>query len=782
MNYKIFEFESESNIKNIIEHSESVSFNHEKNYKNIGLALSRSFRVGWGPGGVLITKLPTVVKNTSDGDILAMEKIVIHRLNLFDDDDDIKLKEQHRITLQNQLNNSNIINEKDEKDRHMKNILQKQDKNILLVPKAELSPKISFESFTELLNGKNIFNQNEVMIWKLCEALFDPILINTSENNEIVEKVLDETKNEYFSKMFKKERINQWLEEYVQDEIEQNIIELRKKIRNTKDKIQLKELNNEIIFNLLSGRKLTKACKEIIKQGDYRLATVISQCGSCFENSESISYGKGVPGSGVMDNYTQELINQQITLWENEVKDNSFKSNYINIWKLIGGQVDEVCYGLNSWKRTFALFVWFANGGMDDFKDSLEKYEQILESQRKQNIVRKDDLISEPLPSYFEKQLYKDDKTKSDDRADSIFESFDMKQKPKHFDIVYHLLKYYVNHSYAKSKIFSPQNISSDMLDYRISWLINSILLKSQPQNEEDKKIQDKLTISLAFQLENLGMWDWACYVCLFISEKNCREIAIKNLIYRYYPVDDYSGSVYKELCPLEKSNVIDDEIGDEKSDNGSENTEDNKNKNSRLWSFLVDRLKIPEMWIHEARIMKAHYNNDAVLEAIYLIDAECWNKVHSLIINKILPEAIINNNTEFVEKILNKINHKKVKGWKNGGELFLSYLGIINNISHKLNDTVSSKDLLEKLNTVLKSIQKQLNSKSKISFSDYEVLLKRKICFNFMCKEIIKHVADHESNKENNDLILTFSIPENQRLYNVKKISNEWFDNTITA
>jgi len=50
------------------------------------------------------------------------------------------------------------------------------------------------------------------------------------------------------------------------------------------------------------------------------------------------------------------------------------------------------------------------------------------------------------------------------------------------------------------------------------------------------------------------------------------------------------------------------------------------------------------------------------------------------------------------------------------------------------------------------------------------------------MCKEILKHVVDHEANKENNDLILSFSIPENQRLYNIKKISNEWFDNTITV
>ncbi|ORX51427.1 hypothetical protein BCR36DRAFT_582976 [Piromyces finnis] len=773
INQPITQKENVSNIKNIIEHSESVSFNHEKNYKNIGLALSRSFRVGWGPGGVLITKLPNIVKNASGGNVLPMEKIVIHHLNLFDDADDMKLREKHRITLQNQLNNSNIVNDKNEEDKFEKNILKKEDNDIQLIPKIKLSPKISFKTFTDMLSEKSmdVFDQNEIMIWKLCEALFDPILINTTENNEIVEKELDETKNKYFSKMFKKERINKWLEEYVQDEIEQNIIELRKKIKNTKDKVQMKELNNEIIFNLLSGRKLSKACKEVIKQGDYRLATVISQCGSCFESSEFLSYGKGVPGSGVMDNYTQNLINQQISLWENDAKNNEYKSNYINLWKLIGGQVDDVCYGLNSWKRTFALFVWFVNGGMDDLADSLEKYEQILESQREQDIVKKEDLISEPLPSYFENQLYKDDEKKEN----NIFESFDMKQKPKHFDIVYHLFKYYVNDSYNKNKIFSPQNISSDMLDYRIPWLINSLLSKSQLQNEKEKRLQDKLTISLAFQLESIGMWDWACFVCLFINNKNCREMAIKNLIYRYYPIDDYSGSIYKELCSIEKSN-------EEKLKASNETFEFTKNKNSELWTFLVDKLKIPEMWIHETRIIKARYANDAILEAIYLIDAKCWNKVHSLVINKILPEAIINNNTKFVEKILNKINHQEVKDWENGGQLFLSYLSIINHTTSKKNDIISYKELLEKLNTILKSIQIQLSSKSKISLSDYEILLKRKICLNSMCKEIIKCISDHESNKENYDLILSLNIPENQKLYNIKKISNEWFDNTITV
>jgi len=794
--------EKESNINNIIEHAESVSYSHEKNYKNIGLALSRSFRAGWGPGGVLITKLPNIIKNTSEGNIVAMEKIVIHRLNLFDEADDITVKEQHRITLQNQLNYTKISANDEEEildKKNEKNLLQKSNKNnVELVPKAVLSPKISFETYTDILNGKaqEIFGQNEMMIWKLCEALFDPILINTTENNEIVEKVLDETKNEYFSKMYKKERINQWLEEFVQDEVEHNIIALRKKIKSTKDKTQLRELHNEVIFNLLSGRKLTKACQEVVKQGDYRLATVIAQCGSCFESSESISYGKGVPGSGVMDNYTQNLINQQIALWEKEAKDNTFKSNYINLWKLIGGQIDDVCYGLNSWKRTFALFVWFANGGMDDFKESLEKYEQILESQRQQEIIRKEDLISEPLPAYFEKQLYEDDghHDYKEGEADHIFESFDMKQKPKHLDIIYHLFKYYVDHTYSKSRIFSPQNISSDMLDYRLPWLINSVLSKTPGQSDEDKKIQDRLTVSLAFQLENLGMWDWACYVCLFINDRYGREEAIKNLLFRYYPVEDHSGSVYEELCPssddkkeeegsVENLSQTSDTISNSDRDASVDSKKDNHNPHG-LWTFLVDELKIPKIWIHEARIMKAQYQHDVVLEAIYLIDAQCWNQVHSLIINKILPEAIINNNTEFVERILKKIPPEKVKDWNNGGALFLKYREIINSSKSSSSlrvNTIKSKKLLDQLHSILRSIQKQLSAQSKTS-ANYETLLKRKICLNFMCKEILKHVVDHEANKENNDLILSFSIPENQRLYNIKKISNEWFDNTITV
>ncbi|ORX64064.1 hypothetical protein BCR32DRAFT_298227 [Anaeromyces robustus] len=834
-NLSITQKDEGSNINNIIEHAESISYNHEKNYKNIGLALSRSFRAGWGPGGVLITKLPDIIKNTSDGNIVAMEKIVIHKLNLFDNDE-MKVKEQHRITLQNQLNHTKIINEKDQIENEDKNtLLQNQDKqNIVeIVPKAELLPKISFECFTDIFNEKtnDIFTQNEIMIWKLGEALFDPILINTSENDEIVEKALDENKNQYFSKMFKKERINQWLEEFIQDEVEQNIIDLRKKIRSTKDKTQLRELHNEIIFNLLSGRKLNKACKEVVKQGDYRLATVLAQCGSCFENTEIISYGKGVPGSGVMDNYTQNLINQQIALWENETKDSTFKSNYINLWKLIGGQVDEVCYGLNSWKRTFALFVWFANGGMDEFKESLAKYDQILESQRNQEIVRKEDLISEPLPSYFENQLYKNEEDNNNNlnlissnnseeeeeeegRSDRIFESFDMKKKPKHFDIIYHLFKYYVDRSYPKSKIFSPQNISSDMLDYRIPWLINSLLTKTQSHNENDKKIQDKLSISLAFQLENLGMWDWACYVCLFISDKDCREKAIKNLLYRYYPIDDHSGSVYQELCSVDNNkdrklivkknddsdndkekeleNLRDHDYEHDDNDYKKETNvitskDDDENqtvqyKNSDLWNFLVNELKIPKMWIHEARIMKAHYLNDAVLEAIYLIDAQCWNEVHSLVINKIIPEAIISNNTTFASNILKKINKEKVQDWKNDGELFLTYLNTLENANTKMLDTSSTKELLEKLNTILKSIQNQLNKMEKNS-SEYSALLKRKICLNYMCKELVNCLVDHETNKENNnDLILSFSIPENQRLYNIKKVSNEWFDNTITV
>lgn len=140
---------------------------------------------------------------------------------------------------------------------------------------------------------------------------------------------------------------------------------------------------------------------------------------------------------------------------------------------------------------------------------------------------------------------------------------------------------------------------------FLISWLILQTLdALGYCHCSELSKAQ--LHVGFATQLESNNLWEWAIFVLLHINDRNQRELAIQNILYRYVTVSAEESLTEKER-------------------------------------FVINKLGVPEKWIDYAKAVKAASLGDYNLQANYLIKAKQWSLAHEIIFNHIAPEAIIN-------------------------------------------------------------------------------------------------------------------------------------------
>lgn len=117
---------------------------------------------------------------------------------------------------------------------------------------------------------------------------------------------------------------------------------------------------------------------------------------------------------------------------------------------------------------------------------------------------------------------------------------------------------------------------------------------------------ESQLHVGFASQLENHNLWEWAIFVLLHIKERNQRELAVQNLLYRYVIVS-------KDVALSEKE------------------------------KFIINSLGVPEKWIDYAKAVKAGSIGNHHLQAKYLLKAKQWSLAHEVIFQYIAPDAVIN-------------------------------------------------------------------------------------------------------------------------------------------
>ncbi|EDV94992.1 nuclear pore complex protein Nup98-Nup96 [Drosophila grimshawi] len=211
------------------------------------------------------------------------------------------------------------------------------------------------------------------------------------------------------------------------------------------------------------------------------------------------------------------------------------------------------------------------------------------------------------------------------------------------YDLRYHLLQLYSKRGHSLEQTLNPITHTSDPMDFRLSWMLLQTL-EALGYHHCTPLAEAQLHVDFASQLENEDLWQWAIFVQLHIKDRNQRERAVQHTLQQHV-------SVSAETLTAEEE-------------------------------FIIEQLGVPESWVDYAKAVKAGSMGRRHAQAKYLLKAKHWVQAHEIIFQYIAPDAIINNNLEYLNSLLSQFECTddggvKVPNWTNQGQIFLDFIDI---------------------------------------------------------------------------------------------------------
>ncbi|KAI0918514.1 hypothetical protein AcV5_002488 [Taiwanofungus camphoratus] len=478
-----------------VECSASAVTGNEGAFFDAGLAFGRSFRVGWGPGGILVHlgvlcgPLSTP-KTTANSSILQRTVLPISS---------VPAAEASELS-------SKLLS------HHLSHTPIQADANG--VPFASPSHDLSFSSFVAQFSATD--RSFEASLFRLGHALFDPVDLRLDglSNVDIRSRI---------SAIRRKAALSNWLQDTISPSIDADL----------RDNPGADWAST--VFALLTGNQADRACEVAMDTGSVKLASLISQ----------------YPG----DEEFREDMQIQLGLWREQRVDARISDNVRKIYALLAGVVHvlegskgsgiEQCPDINianelSWKRTFGLHLWFGEPMDASIADVLNAYDQLWKQQSSG--------VSPPLPWYTESPHMR-----------SMQPSWKLPSAPNPPDALYSLIKLYADPACSLSAILAPLSFSPSPSDYRLAWHLYIIFSRclrvrdfadrispvaaggvtdesdngDEPPVEGHSPSADLLANSYALQLEQAGMIQEAVFVLLHIEGSAGRVKVIKELLHR---------------------------------------------------------------------------------------------------------------------------------------------------------------------------------------------------------------------------------------------------------
>ncbi|KAG0138853.1 nuclear protein 96-domain-containing protein [Tuber indicum] len=474
------------------------------------------------------------------------------------------------------------------------------------VPVAELRMDTLFHSFAQLSwSPDDPAGQHEKSVWELASVLWDPIAGELALEEESQEMI------EYMQETCRKERLSKFLEALVEAAADEHV--------------HGATTLEEVAIAHLTAHRVEQACASLLEAGDFRLANLITMVGG--------------------DAKLRSSIEKQLEQWKNKGVLAEIPIPIRALYELLAGNT---CYSEGvrgppedaapnffildrfnlDWKRGFGLRLWYGCADEEPIGNAVVDYETDMREYP--------EAVPAPKPWYHTEA--------SPARDDAI-------------DILWGLLKLYADRELNLEEVLAPMNMTTSFIDYRLSWQLRTMLARKGIRDFSGGKLHrridgldefiagsmaDQTTIDFAGELETLGMWEWAIFVLLHLTDTDSRETAVRNVI----------GKHIDELKSAEGADV------------------------GRKLEFLEKTLLIPKNWICEARALQARSAGEHSLEAEYLLAAQAWNEAHKTVVKKVAPEAVISGHLEDLKSILAKFEDVDlVDKWNLGGQIYLDYI-----------------------------------------------------------------------------------------------------------
>ncbi|KAM0836317.1 hypothetical protein ACQ4PT_062403 [Festuca glaucescens] len=467
-----------------------------KTYSNCvvdaALLMGRSFRVGWGPNGILLHSGSLVnCPGTGLSSVIHIEKVAA---------DKVVRDEQNKV--KEELTELCFSDPMDLHRRLDREILETEsDKFKLKLQKVVASRFILAEicrsyidiierqlEISDLSMSSRVLLMHQVTVWELIRVLFseraagNQLEFSGDEDQEgmILDKKEGSANIDLEAlPLVRRADFSNWLQDSVCHRVQGEVGSLS-------DARYL-----EHIILLLTGRQLDTATEIAVSRGDVRLAILLSQAGGSMLNRSDVA--------------------QQLDMWKiNGLDFNYIEEDRLKIYELLAGNVQGALLDLRlDWKRYLGLIMWYQLSPDTSLDILIHSYHQLLGEGK----------VPNPVPVYID---------------EGPLEEALQWSPGDRFDISFYLMLLHANQDgkYGLLKtMFSAFSSSYDPLDYHMIWHQRSILEAIGAFSTNDLHVLD---LSFVHQLLCLGKCHWAIYVILhmphlddapYIHEKLIKEV-----------------------------------------------------------------------------------------------------------------------------------------------------------------------------------------------------------------------------------------------------------------
>ncbi|GJN94429.1 hypothetical protein Rhopal_007509-T1 [Rhodotorula paludigena] len=646
----------------------SVTTGREGNLVDAGLSLGRSFRVGWGPNGELVS-LRGVYGSKKGKE--ASDSLQVERLQLLSSNDSASAIRLLKL----QLAHTEIFPPSDDASAP--------------APLAVPSSALRFSHFVDLFSSPSSSSDtststsaSESQLFKLASVLFDEVPNLALPSDE----ALTPQQAEYITSLRRRAQLSAWLEASVRTDVEAALRSLPPTSSTSSGAAR--------IFALLTGHQIPRACTAALESSNMRLATLLSQAGSAsafppdeaFQADLFLQLSKwreyGVDGASFVDpayRRVLELLSGNLGVSAGRAAKPGEEAD----------RVDEmhVLQDLG-WKQALAMGLWYAGDAPSPQQrdagvaDAVKRYEAAFAA---------DARVAPPTPAY----LLPGSPPAAETEGQKTWSALPSERTAPPRDPAFHLLKLFTSPTHALELALAPRNFGPSPLDYRLPWHLYLMLSRVLRRRDWEDRVEldrgareggdermragegegeregnsvraDQVTVAYAMQLEQLGLWEWAAFVLLHVELESCRVKAIQELLSRH--VDALESEEQADLDKID---------------------------------FLVETLKIPRVWLDSALADRALSDPLSRFRAYeLLLSAQRPAEAHFIATTELVPEAIIRNDGQLAKRLLSPFLldrslavgpatasslHGTVEGWETGGKVYLLYLATLSGASAAL-------------------------------------------------------------------------------------------------
>ncbi|CAK4021833.1 nucleoporin sonb like [Lecanosticta acicola] len=226
--------------------------------------------------------------------------------------------------------------------------------------------------------------------------------------------------------------------------------------------------------------------------------------------------------------------------------------------------------------------------------------------------------------------------------------------------------------------LFDPKTVSGSAVDSRVAWQLATYLrAKGYAAALPEEKL-DQLTLGFAAELEAANTFVTAVWVLLHLHNEADRRKLVADLLFRN--AKNISDPKYAEADP------------------------------DGTWERLADNLAIPEelLWRAKAQHARAE-QNDAPMQAKFLLHAGAYDEAHQVLREVIGPQAVIEEEFDVLSVLINDFvglpEEDHPAGWEAGGMVYSDFV-TLQEMSTARKNSKAGKHLMERLSNGLQNMK----------------------------------------------------------------------------